>query len=93
MSATAPFLRFFACASHSSSRRPSSPHAVATDVSWNDVLNFSVRRRDLRVEDSGVAGLEAYMEKVNLCNRNWDKQSEFVPFVVEGMVVGYVHNR
>ncbi|EPS72290.1 hypothetical protein M569_02467, partial [Genlisea aurea] len=57
------------------------------NVSWDEALDFCGRR------PQNSSGLQGFFEKVKQCNRDSEKQSEFVPFVVEGSVVGYVHNR
>lgn len=36
--------------------------------------------------------LKGFFEKINACNRNLEKQWEFVPLVVEDQIVGYVHH-
>ncbi|XP_073140667.1 nudix hydrolase 20, chloroplastic-like isoform X2 [Henckelia pumila] len=63
-------------------------HSSASFFTWDDVVRFSPTHR---TTDS--SSLQGFFHKVNLCNRNADKQTEFVPFVVEQQTVGYVHNR
>ncbi|KAG8367397.1 hypothetical protein BUALT_Bualt16G0067700 [Buddleja alternifolia] len=52
---------------------------------WDDVVQFA--------HDDSSDVLRGYFDKVTLCNRNSEKQSEFIPFMIEGQIVGYVHNR
>ncbi|KZV29594.1 nudix hydrolase 20, chloroplastic-like [Dorcoceras hygrometricum] len=55
---------------------------------WDDVVRFSPPHH---TSDSSY--LQGFFDKVNLCNRNAEKQREFVPFMIEEQTVGYVHNR
>ncbi|WVZ64528.1 hypothetical protein U9M48_014029 [Paspalum notatum var. saurae] len=53
---------------------------------WADALRVAgdVGRGD----ESDLSG---YFRKVQICNRGMDKKGEFVKFLVEGQVVGYIH--
>lgn len=53
--------------------------------SWDDVFCFCASIR------SDAIDLQGFFDKINLCNRNSDKQCEFVPLVIEDQIVGYVH--
>ncbi|EYU23043.1 hypothetical protein ABFS82_11G047300 [Erythranthe guttata] len=57
------------------------------DFSWDDVVRLSQTRQH---DDS--SDLRGFFEKVTLCNRNSEKQCEFIPFVIDEHIVGYVHN-
>ncbi|KAL2927347.1 Nudix hydrolase 20 chloroplastic [Bienertia sinuspersici] len=56
------------------------------NFTWDDVIQIGN-------SDSDPSNLSGFFDKVSACNRNLEKLSEFVPFVVEEQVVGYVHNR
>ncbi|PIN04160.1 Thiamine pyrophosphokinase [Handroanthus impetiginosus] len=65
----------------------SASHPVlSSDFTWDDVLSLSHKQQH---DSSDLLG---FFEKVALCNRNFEKQCEFIPFVIEGQIVGYVHN-
>ncbi|KAL5572706.1 hypothetical protein UlMin_022303 [Ulmus minor] len=55
---------------------------------WNDVAGIS---QPETVSDD-PSDLKAYFDKIRICNRGSDLQSEFVPFVIEDQIVGYIHN-
>ncbi|XP_008463363.1 nudix hydrolase 20, chloroplastic-like isoform X2 [Cucumis melo] len=55
---------------------------------WDDVVHVSSPES---FQDD-PADLTGYFEKVKLCNRGSDTQSEFFPFVIDGQIVGYVHH-
>ncbi|XP_058097477.1 nudix hydrolase 20, chloroplastic-like [Magnolia sinica] len=57
-------------------------------ISWDDVLRITQTDGDDDATD-----LQGYFEKVRICNRGSEMQSEFVPFTIEDNVAGYVHNR
>ncbi|KAJ7973898.1 Nudix hydrolase 20, chloroplastic [Quillaja saponaria] len=60
----------------------------ANDIfGWDDVLRIS--QSEISPDDS--SNLRGYFEKVQLCNRRSDLQSEFLPFVIENQIVGYIH--
>ncbi|KAI5680603.1 hypothetical protein M9H77_01830 [Catharanthus roseus] len=54
---------------------------------WDEVF----RSCDSIQNDS--VDLEGYFDKIRLCNRNSEKKCEFMPFVIEDQIVGYVHSR
>ncbi|CAL5186525.1 unnamed protein product [Lathyrus oleraceus] len=60
-------------------------------LTWDDV--FRISESETAIEDDPSSYLQGYFHKVQLCNRGSDKQSEFVPFIVEGHDVGFIHNR
>ncbi|KAJ7969645.1 nudix hydrolase 20, chloroplastic-like [Quillaja saponaria] len=64
----------------------SSSISSANDTfTWDDVLHISPSPDD-------SSDLRGYFEKVHLCNRGSELQSEFLPFVIEDQIVGYIHN-
>ncbi|XP_045790398.1 nudix hydrolase 20, chloroplastic-like [Trifolium pratense] len=60
-------------------------------LTWDHVLHISESKHVTQQDPSSY--LQGYFHKVQLCNRGSDKQSEFLPFVIEGHVVGFIHNR
>ncbi|CAJ2636905.1 unnamed protein product [Trifolium pratense] len=60
-------------------------------LTWDHVLHISESKHVTQQDPSSY--LQGYSHKVQLCNRGSDKQSEFLPFVIEGHVVGFIHNR
>ncbi|KAF7819847.1 nudix hydrolase 20, chloroplastic-like [Senna tora] len=67
----------------------SSSASVNSTFSWDDV--FSIPQSGAATEDRS-SYLQGYFEKVQLCNRGSEKQSEFLPFVIEDQIVGFIHN-
>ncbi|KAG2642746.1 nudix hydrolase 20, chloroplastic-like isoform X2 [Panicum virgatum] len=62
------------------------PHAAAAGFGWADALR--VAGDGGRGDESDLSG---YFRKVDICNRGMDNKGEFVKFLVEDQVVGYVH--
>ncbi|XP_016514084.1 nudix hydrolase 20, chloroplastic [Nicotiana tabacum] len=60
--------------------------AGGSSFTWNDVLQLPESPQN----DSST--LSAFFDKIKLCNRNLEKQSEFMPFVMEDQTIGYVHH-
>lgn len=71
-----------------SRRRQLRSFAISTGNSftWDDVFGVPESPQN----DSSA--LSAFLDKVNLCNRNLDTQCEFMPFVIEDQIIGYVHH-
>uniref|UniRef100_A0A2N9H2L6 DUF4743 domain-containing protein n=1 Tax=Fagus sylvatica TaxID=28930 RepID=A0A2N9H2L6_FAGSY len=71
-----------------------STHSVSVSASatgtftWDDVVRIS--QPESVPDDS--SDLSGFSEKVKICNRGSEKQSEFLPFVIEDQIVGYIHN-
>lgn len=64
---------------------PSVPAPLPSpSFTWDDVF---------RLPFDDPSDLKGFFEKINSCNRNLEKQWEFIPFVVEGHIVGHIHNR
>ncbi|XP_073107134.1 nudix hydrolase 20, chloroplastic isoform X3 [Elaeis guineensis] len=62
--------------------------ASSARFGWDDVLRVGEGNQ----EDDDPSDLRGYFEKVWACNRgSQEKQSEFVPFLVEDQIVGYIH--
>ncbi|XP_071723864.1 nudix hydrolase 20, chloroplastic-like isoform X2 [Rutidosis leptorrhynchoides] len=53
-----------------------------TNFTWNDVFQISQLSSDLT----------GFFHKINSCNRGLERRGDFIPFVIEDHVVGYVHN-
>ncbi|KAG8635793.1 nudix hydrolase 20, chloroplastic [Manihot esculenta] len=79
---TAP--RFALRALISSTRNSSTSTSSFT---WDDVIRVS--QPDHVPHDS--SDLSGFFEKIEVCNRGSERQSEFVRFVIEGQIVGYIH--
>ncbi|KAH7572322.1 hypothetical protein ACOSQ2_015681 [Xanthoceras sorbifolium] len=72
-----------------SSYRPLSAATIScSSFTWDDVVRVS--QPDYLPDDS--SDLRGYFEKIKICNRGSQKQSDFFPFIVEDQIVGYVHN-
>ncbi|XP_054797079.1 nudix hydrolase 20, chloroplastic-like isoform X2 [Prosopis cineraria] len=84
-----PFPSCIAASIRSSVDVAFSSRSVTGNFSWEDV--FSIPQSDSTSEDS-CSYLEGYFEKVKLCNRGSEKQYEFVPFVIEDQIVGFIHS-
>ncbi|CAL5088896.1 unnamed protein product [Urochloa decumbens] len=62
------------------------PPAAVAGFGWDDALR--VAGDGGRGDESDLSG---YFRKVDSCNRGMDKKGDFVKFVVEDQVVGYIH--
>ncbi|KAM4125257.1 hypothetical protein ACB094_01G295300 [Castanea mollissima] len=77
-------------------RRKRDTQSVSVSVSvsatntftWDDVVRIS--QPDSVPHDS--SDLSGFFQKVKICNRGSEKQSEFLPFVIEDQIAGYIHN-
>ncbi|PHT53606.1 Nudix hydrolase 20, chloroplastic [Capsicum baccatum] len=38
------------------------------------------------------SALSGFFDKIKLCNRDLEKQCEFMPFVIEDQIIGYIHH-
>ncbi|KAM7512789.1 hypothetical protein LguiB_011664 [Lonicera macranthoides] len=79
---------------HPSTRNSTQHNSSATAVSassssftWEDVLQIAQSQDN----GSSSSGLHGFFEKIDTCNRGSNMQREFIPFVMEDQVVGYVH--
>ncbi|KAI4347154.1 hypothetical protein L6164_007995 [Bauhinia variegata] len=61
--------------------------AVGT-FAWDDILGIPPPRAATNGDPSYLHG---YFEKIQSCNRGLEKQSEFLPFVIEEQIVGFIH--
>ncbi|XP_024967998.1 nudix hydrolase 20, chloroplastic-like [Cynara cardunculus var. scolymus] len=57
----------------------------SSSFTWDDVFQISESRH----VSSDLGG---FFQKINLCNRGWDRRADFIPFVIEDQIVGYIHN-
>ncbi|XP_034699452.1 nudix hydrolase 20, chloroplastic-like isoform X1 [Vitis riparia] len=67
--------------------RVSSPSVSATCFTWDDVVRIS----DSQDSSQHSSDLQGFFEKIRVCNRGLEKQSDFLPFVIEDQTVGYIH--
>ncbi|KAK6248482.1 hypothetical protein QUC31_020047 [Theobroma cacao] len=61
--------------------------STPTTFSWDDVVRVS--QPEYNPHDS--SGLRGFFDKIKACNRGSEMQSEFLPFVIEDQIVGYIH--
>ncbi|XP_045792246.1 nudix hydrolase 20, chloroplastic-like isoform X2 [Trifolium pratense] len=90
-----PFYKPFSSSLSPSHTFPSfsvSATAGTCKLTWDHVLHISESKHVTQQQDPS-SYLHGYFQKVQLCNRGSDKQSEFLPFAIEGNVVGFIHNR
>ncbi|PSS36251.1 Nudix hydrolase [Actinidia chinensis var. chinensis] len=57
----------------------------ASKFTWDDVFNIARSRND-------SSDLRGFFDKIEICNRGSEKRNEFISFVIEDQMVGYVHN-
>ncbi|XP_062148657.1 nudix hydrolase 20, chloroplastic-like [Alnus glutinosa] len=62
--------------------------ATGGTFTWDDVVRIS-QPESLPDDSSDLTG---FFEKIRICNRGSEKQSEFLPFAIEDQIVGYIHN-
>ncbi|KAF3962223.1 hypothetical protein CMV_013234 [Castanea mollissima] len=62
--------------------------SATNTFTWDDVVRIS--QPDSVPHDS--SDLSGFFQKVKICNRGSEKQSEFLPFVIEDQIAGYIHN-
>ncbi|KAK9269088.1 hypothetical protein L1049_000856 [Liquidambar formosana] len=60
----------------------------SSSFSWDDVLRISQPQN----APNDSSDLKGFFEKIKICNRGSEMQSEFVPFMIEDQIVGYIHN-
>uniref|UniRef100_A0A0D9XCG9 Nudix hydrolase domain-containing protein n=1 Tax=Leersia perrieri TaxID=77586 RepID=A0A0D9XCG9_9ORYZ len=78
-----PFSSSSSAAAFSSS---AAPPAAAASFGWEDALRVAADGG--RGDESDLSG---YFQKVDTCNRGMDKKGEFVEFMVEDQILGYIH--
>ncbi|XP_038698447.1 nudix hydrolase 20, chloroplastic-like [Tripterygium wilfordii] len=61
---------------------------TTSSFTWDDVVRVS--KPDYALDDS--SDLSGFFEKIKVCNRGAEKRSEFLPFVLDDQIAGYVHN-
>ncbi|KAK9102144.1 hypothetical protein Sjap_019398 [Stephania japonica] len=69
----------------------SSTLITSASTSWDDVFR-SAKPHDAP-RDSSDSNLHAFFDRIKACNRGSEMRREFLPFVVEERIVGYVHNQ
>ncbi|KAK3431135.1 nudix hydrolase 20, chloroplastic [Eucalyptus grandis] len=79
-----PFRGSTRCGSH-----PSASISTSS-FTWDDVLRVAQPRYS-DDDDGDSSDLAGFFEKIRLCNRASEMRSDFLPFVVEDQIVGYVH--
>ncbi|BBH08123.1 nudix hydrolase homolog 20, partial [Prunus dulcis] len=68
-------------------------HKVLTCASDDDVFTWDdvVRISKPETLPDDPSDLRGYWEKIKICNRRLESQSEFLSFVIEDQIVGYIH--
>ncbi|BFG39486.1 hypothetical protein CerSpe_257600 [Prunus speciosa] len=68
-------------------------HKVLTYASDDDVFTWDdvVRISKPETLSDDTSDLRGYSEKIKICNRRLESQSEFLSFVIEDQIVGYIH--
>uniref|UniRef100_M4CDF7 Nudix hydrolase domain-containing protein n=1 Tax=Brassica campestris TaxID=3711 RepID=M4CDF7_BRACM len=56
---------------------------------WDDV--FEIGRKESASPQNSSSDLTGFLEKIDRCNRGSEKLVEFMPFVIEEQIVGYIH--
>ncbi|CAN7140687.1 unnamed protein product [Brassica rapa subsp. narinosa] len=56
---------------------------------WDDV--FEIGRKESASPQNASSDLTGFLEKIDRCNRGSEKLVEFIPFVIEEQIVGYIH--
>ncbi|KAK2996835.1 hypothetical protein RJ639_024960, partial [Escallonia herrerae] len=67
-------------------RYTSSAALPPSSFTWDDVFRIS------QPQEPANNDLQGFFDRVRTCNRGSEKRGEFIPFVIEGQIVGYVHN-
>ncbi|KAJ0243868.1 Nudix hydrolase 20 [Hirschfeldia incana] len=65
------------------------PMSSSSSFTWDDV--FEIGSKESASPQNSSSDLTGFLEKIDLCNRGSEKLAEFIPFVVEEQVVGYIH--
>ncbi|XP_015160571.1 nudix hydrolase 20, chloroplastic-like isoform X2 [Solanum tuberosum] len=60
--------------------------SAGNSFTWDDVFRVPESPQN---DDSALSG---FFDKIKLCNRDLEKQCEFMPFVIEDQIIGYVHH-
>ncbi|VVB17118.1 unnamed protein product [Arabis nemorensis] len=55
---------------------------ISSSFTWNDVVQSG---------EANSSDLTGFLEKIDRCNRGSEKFSDFIPFVIEDQIVGYIH--
>ncbi|XP_027924733.1 nudix hydrolase 20, chloroplastic-like [Vigna unguiculata] len=63
--------------------------SATLSFTWDDAIAISQSQSNTQDRSRYLQG---FFNKVQLCNRGSEKQSEFLPFVIEGHIVGFIHN-
>ncbi|KAG4920692.1 hypothetical protein JHK86_049505 [Glycine max] len=66
-----------------------SSSSATFSFTWDDAFRISQPQTATQHRSTY---LQAFFHKVQLCNRAPEKQSEFLPFIIEDHVVGFIHN-
>ncbi|KAF6172922.1 hypothetical protein GIB67_035476 [Kingdonia uniflora] len=64
----------------------SSSSSISSSFTWDDVLRVSQ-------QSDSSPNLQGFFERFRTCNRGSELKSEFLPFVIEERIAGYVHTQ
>ncbi|MCL7049951.1 hypothetical protein MKW94_015089 [Papaver nudicaule] len=65
-------------------------YSSSSSFSWEDVHEVISERDDSTTHSSNLNG---FFQRIRTCNRGFEMKSEFLPFVIEEQIAGYVHNQ
>ncbi|CAH8286258.1 unnamed protein product [Eruca vesicaria subsp. sativa] len=65
------------------------PISSSSSFTWDDF--FEIGRKESASPQSASSDLTGFLEKIDRCNRGSEKLAEFIPFVIEEQIVGYIH--
>lgn len=60
-------------------------------VSIEEMLSIGMAQDEKQAPLDLNLGLHAFVDKVRMCNRGREKKSDFLPFIVENDIIGYIH--
>ncbi|KAI3891597.1 hypothetical protein MKX03_033144 [Papaver bracteatum] len=61
-----------------------------SSFSWDDVYGVISKPDD---STSHSSKLDGFFQRIKTCNRGFEMKSEFLPFIIEEQIAGYVHNQ
>ncbi|XP_018442355.1 nudix hydrolase 20, chloroplastic isoform X2 [Raphanus sativus] len=61
----------------------------SSSFTWDDVLQIG--RKESASTQNPSSDLTEFLAKIDRCNRGSEKLAEFIPFVVDEQIVGYIH--
>lgn len=65
-------------------------YSSTSSFSWDDVYGV-ISKPDNSTSHSSK--LDGFFQRIKTCNRGFEMKSEFLPFIIEEQIAGYVHNQ